>query len=111
MIFKFSGHAKDSRHLEKPKSSTLSIYDLLNNVFSNKTFSPTIAKSASPLETKEGISSLLTNKISIGRLFDLANKLSPFVEKLIPDFLIKSTLCSNNRPFFCIAIVSLFFIF
>ena len=35
---------------------------------------------------------ILTNKISIGRLLDLANKISPLVEKLMPDFLIKSAL-------------------
>ena len=41
--------------------------------FSINTFSPTIAKSASPFDTSEGMSSLLTNRISIGKLLDLAN--------------------------------------
>ena len=92
LILLFLGAAKESLHLEKPRLIIFSIKVLLNKDFSISTFSPTIAKSASPFETKEGISSLLTNKISIGRLLDLANRLSPLVEKLIPDFLIKSVL-------------------
>jgi hypothetical protein len=92
LILLFLGAAKDSLHLEKPRFIIFSIKVLLNKDFSIRTFSPTIARSASPFETKEGISSLLTNRISMGKLLDLANKLSPFVEKLIPDFLIKSVL-------------------
>ena len=92
IFFLLSGAAIESLHLENPKSKTLTVLFFLNRVFSIRTFSPTIARSASPLETKEGISSSLTNRISIGRLFDFANNLSPLVEKLIPDFLIKSLL-------------------
>jgi hypothetical protein len=44
------------------------------------------------LDTKEGISSLLTNNISIGILLAFAKRLSVLIEKLMPDFLIKSAL-------------------
>ena len=41
-------------------------------------------------------------------LEDLARSFSPVVLKLIPDFLRRSLLLSDNLPFFCIAIVILF---
>ena len=92
LILIFSGQANDNLHLEKPKLKTFSIDVFLNKDFSSNIFSPTIARSASPLDTKEGMSSLLTNNISIGILLAFAKRLSVLIEKLIPDFLIKSAL-------------------
>ena len=106
----FSGAAIDSLHSENPRSRDFIIFFFLDNVFSIKTFSPTIAKSASPFETREGISSSLTKSISTGRLLDFASSLSALELKLIPDLLIKSLLCAESLPFFWIAIVSLLFI-
>ena len=88
----FSGQANDNLHLEKPKLNTFSMDVFLNKDFSSNMFSPTMARSASPLDTKDGISSLLTNNISIGILLAFAKRLSVLIEKLTPDFFIKSTL-------------------
>ena len=92
MFFLLLGAAIDNLHFENPKSSTLNVLFFLYRVFSTRTFSPTIARSASPFETNDGISSSLTKSISIGRLLDFASSLSPLVEKLIPDFRIRSLL-------------------
>ena len=52
---------------------------------SSKTFCPTIPRSATPLETSEGISSSLTSNISLFIFDDRASKFSPEDENLIPD--------------------------
>ena len=104
--------ANDNLHFEKPNLSIFLIFKrFLEIVFSKSSFSPIIARSASPLFTKEGISSSLTKRISIGIVLDLIYNLPSLDLNLTPDFCKIFWLSSDNLPFFCIAIVNLLFIF
>ena len=100
-MFEEEGLANAREHLEKPKGK---IVWALRLVFvadcSARTFSPTIPRSATPLETREGISSSRTSKISIFIFEDRARSFSPDVRKFMPDFSNKFLLLSESLPFF-----------
>ena len=93
--FEFNGFANASLHLENPNfNNGLAVILLFVAACSAKTFSPTIPRSATPLDTREGMSSSLTSNISIFIFEDLAKRRSPFSEKLIPDLINRFLLFS-----------------
>ena len=104
--FELRGFANASLQFENPNFSIdLAVICLLVAACSAKTFCPTIPRSATPLETSDGMSSSLTKSMSISILDERANSFSPEVEKLIPDLINNFLLLSKSLPFLCIAIV------
>ena len=100
LILEVRGFANANLHFENPRFNTdLAVIFRLFAACSARTFFPTIPRSATPFDTSEGISSSLTNNISIFIFEERAKSFSPLVLKLIPDLINSSLLLSNNLPF------------